>query len=72
MIWGGLSDGEAVEERDCGSGEKSSVNPKISLLVPEVIDSADQVAVLVAYSFLSYISLTAHNAWVRENTVSQT
>ena len=35
MNLGGLSDGEAVEERDCGSGEKSSVNPKISFLVPD-------------------------------------
>ena len=31
-----------------------------------------QVAVLAAYSLLSYLSLSAHNAWMRENTVSQT
>ena len=32
----------------------------------------NQVAVLAAYSLLSYLSLSAHNAWMRENTVSQT
>jgi len=30
--------------------------------------AAGQVAVLAAYSLLSYLSLSAHNAWMRENT----
>ena len=29
-----------------------------------------QVFVLLAYSLLSYLSLTAHNVWMSENTVS--
>ena len=29
-----------------------------------------QVFVLLAYSLLSYLSLSAHNAWMSENTVS--
>ena len=37
-----------------------------------VTANPNQVAVLAAYSILSYLSLSGHNAWMRENTVSQT
>ena len=49
------------------------LGPDISWEVSvKVTDNPNQVAVLAAYSLLSYLSLSAHNAWMRENTVSQT
>ena len=65
----------AVEERGGWSGEVPTKCPDI-LRAKNPLDlvttSPNQVAVLAAYSILSYLSLSAHNAWMRENTVSQT
>ena len=70
-----MKDGPAVEERGGWSGEVPTKCPDI-LRAKNPLDlvttSPNQVAVLAAYSILSYLSLSAHNAWMRENTVSQT
>ena len=64
-----------MEERGGWSGEVPTKCPDI-LRAKNPLDlvraSPNQVAVLAAYSVLSYLSLSAHNAWMRENTVSQT